>query len=45
LSCSPSSPSPSPPLRRPRVRRAIDALTGFALVALGMRLAGAERSA
>ena len=30
-------------LRRPRVRRAIDALTGTALVALGLRLATAER--
>jgi threonine/homoserine/homoserine lactone efflux protein len=31
-------------LRRPRVRRAIDAVTGTALVALGLRLATAERS-
>jgi threonine/homoserine/homoserine lactone efflux protein len=31
-------------LRRPRVRRAIDAVTGVALVALGVRLAGAGRS-
>jgi threonine/homoserine/homoserine lactone efflux protein len=30
-------------LRRPRVRRAIDALTGTALVALGIRLAAADR--
>ena len=30
-------------LRRPRVRRAIDAVTGTALVVLGIRLAGAER--
>jgi threonine/homoserine/homoserine lactone efflux protein len=30
-------------LRRPRVRRAIDAATGTALVALGLRLAAAER--
>src|ERR687895_1521218 len=31
-------------LRRPRVRRAIDAVTGVALVALGLRLASVERS-
>jgi threonine/homoserine/homoserine lactone efflux protein len=31
-------------LRRPRVRRAIDALAGTALVALGLRLATVERS-
>src|SRR5918999_805367 len=31
-------------LRRPRVRRAIDAVTGTALVALGLRLATAERA-
>jgi threonine/homoserine/homoserine lactone efflux protein len=30
-------------LRRPRVRRAIDAITGTALVALGVRLAGSHR--
>jgi threonine/homoserine/homoserine lactone efflux protein len=30
-------------LRRPRVRRAIDAVTGTALVALGVRLAATER--
>jgi threonine/homoserine/homoserine lactone efflux protein len=30
-------------LRRPRVRRAIDAVTGTALVALGLRLASADR--
>ena len=30
-------------LRRPRVRRTIDALTGTALVALGLRLAAADR--
>jgi threonine/homoserine/homoserine lactone efflux protein len=30
-------------LRRPRVRRAIDAVCGTALVALGIRLAAAER--
>jgi threonine/homoserine/homoserine lactone efflux protein len=30
-------------LRRPRVRRAIDAVTGTALVALGIRLAAADR--
>ena len=30
-------------LRRPRVRRALDAVTGAALVALGLRLAAAER--
>jgi threonine/homoserine/homoserine lactone efflux protein len=30
-------------LRRPRVRRAIDAVTGTALVALGVRLAAADR--
>ncbi len=30
-------------LRRPRVRRAIDAVTGTALVALGLRLATVER--
>ena len=30
-------------LRRPRVRRAIDAVTGTALVALGLRLAAADR--
>jgi threonine/homoserine/homoserine lactone efflux protein len=30
-------------LRRPRVRRAIDAVTGLALVALGLRLANARR--
>ena len=30
-------------LRRPRVRRAIDAVTGTALVAFGLRLAAAER--
>ena len=29
-------------LRRPRVRRALDAITGTALVALGIRLAGSE---
>ena len=31
-------------LRRPRVRRAIDAMTGTALVALGLRLATVDRS-
>jgi threonine/homoserine/homoserine lactone efflux protein len=30
-------------LRRPRVRRAVDAITGTALVALGVRLAAADR--
>jgi threonine/homoserine/homoserine lactone efflux protein len=30
-------------LRRPRVRRTIDAITGLALVALGLRLADAKR--
>jgi threonine/homoserine/homoserine lactone efflux protein len=30
-------------LRRPRVRRAIDAVTGTALIALGVRLASAQR--
>ena len=30
-------------LRRPRVRRALDAVTGAALVALGLRLASTER--
>jgi threonine/homoserine/homoserine lactone efflux protein len=30
-------------LRRPRVRRALDAITGTALVALGIRLAAADR--
>jgi threonine/homoserine/homoserine lactone efflux protein len=30
-------------LRRPRVRRTIDAVTGTALVALGVRLATADR--
>ena len=30
-------------LRRPRVRRTIDAVTGTALVALGVRLASADR--
>jgi len=30
-------------LRRPRVRRAIDAVTGTALVAMGIRLAAADR--
>jgi threonine/homoserine/homoserine lactone efflux protein len=30
-------------LRRPRVRRSIDALTGTALVALGLRLATSDR--
>jgi threonine/homoserine/homoserine lactone efflux protein len=30
-------------LRRPRVRRTLDAITGTALVALGIRLAAAER--
>jgi threonine/homoserine/homoserine lactone efflux protein len=30
-------------VRRPRVRRAIDAVTGTALIALGVRLAAAER--
>jgi threonine/homoserine/homoserine lactone efflux protein len=30
-------------LRRPRVRRALDAVTGAALVALGLRLAATER--
>jgi len=30
-------------LRRPRVRRALDAVTGTALVALGIRLAAADR--
>jgi threonine/homoserine/homoserine lactone efflux protein len=30
-------------LRRPRVRRTIDAITGAALVALGLRLAAADR--
>ncbi len=30
-------------LRRPRVRRAIDAVTGTALVALGLRLAATDR--
>ncbi len=30
-------------LRRPRVRRTLDALTGTALVALGLRLAASER--
>ena len=30
-------------LRRPRVRRTIDAVTGTALVALGVRLAATER--
>jgi len=32
-------------LRRTRVRRALDAITGTALVALGIRLAGSERVA
>jgi threonine/homoserine/homoserine lactone efflux protein len=30
-------------LRRPRVRRTLDALTGAVLVALGLRLATSER--
>ena len=30
-------------LRRPRVRRTIDAVTGTALVALGLKLAAADR--
>ena len=30
-------------LRRPRVRRALDAVTGTALVLLGIRLAAADR--
>lgn len=30
-------------LRRPRVRRTIDAVTGTALVALGLRLAATDR--
>ena len=30
-------------LRRPRVRRALDAVTGTALVALGLRLATTDR--
>ena len=30
-------------LRRPRVRRALDAVTGTALIALGVRLAAADR--
>jgi threonine/homoserine/homoserine lactone efflux protein len=30
-------------LRRPRVRRSIDAITGTALVALGVRLAATDR--
>ena len=30
-------------LRRPRVRRTLDAVTGTALIALGLRLAAAER--
>jgi threonine/homoserine/homoserine lactone efflux protein len=30
-------------LRRPRVRRTIDAVTGTVLVALGVRLATADR--
>ena len=32
-------------LRRPRVRRALDAVTGTALVAFGLRVASAERAA
>jgi threonine/homoserine/homoserine lactone efflux protein len=31
-------------LRRPRVRRAIEALTGAVLVALGLRLAASPRA-
>ena len=30
-------------LRRPRIRRTIEGITGFALVALGVRLAGEQR--